>query len=86
MVLKTLENYPEMKLAINGYTDSTGSLDYNVLLSQKRAKAVMNFFINSGIQTNRLTSNGFGPKDPIAPNNTKEGRARNRRIEFLQVK
>ncbi|MCD4820437.1 MAG: OmpA family protein [Candidatus Cloacimonetes bacterium] len=86
MVLKTLENYPEMKLAINGYTDNTGSLNYNVTLSKKRAEAVMNFFINSGIDADRLSSKGFGPKDPIAPNNTKEGRARNRRIEFLQVK
>ncbi len=85
-VLITLKNYSKMKISINGYTDNTGSFDYNVNLSKKRAEAVKNFFVNSGIQANRLTAKGFGPKDPIAPNNTKEGRAKNRRIEFIRIK
>jgi len=85
-VVRTLNEYPEMKLEINGYTDNTGSLNYNMKISKKRAESVINYLINQGIQTDRLTANGYGPENPITSNKTKEGRAKNRRIEFFRMK
>ena len=85
-VVRTLNEYPEMKLDINGYTDNTGSLNYNMKISKKRAESVINYLINQGIQTDRLTANGYGPENPITSNKTKEGRAKNRRIEFFRMK
>ena len=85
-VVRTLEDYPEMKLDINGYTDNTGSLAFNMKISKQRAESVKNYLINQGVEAERLTSNGFGPDSPIDSNSTKEGRAKNRRIEFFRIK
>ena len=84
-VLNTLKAYPEMKLDIVGYTDNTGDYNYNVMLSKKRAAAVKDYLVSQGIEASRLHSDGFGPKNPIAPNDTREGRAKNRRIEFKRM-
>jgi outer membrane protein OmpA-like peptidoglycan-associated protein/opacity protein-like surface antigen len=84
-VVLTLVDYPEIKLDIHGYTDSMGNRDYNVQLSQQRAESVMNYIVEMGIEPERLTSKGFGPDNPVAPNDTKDGRAKNRRIEFVRV-
>ena len=85
-VVRTLEDYPEMTLEINGYTDNTGSLAFNMKISKQRAESVRNYLINQGIQADRLTANGYGPENPIESNSTKEGRAKNRRIEFFRIK
>ena len=85
-VVRTLEDYPKMTLEINGYTDNTGSLAFNMKISKRRAESVKNYLINQGIQAERLTSNGYGPENPIDSNSTKEGRAKNRRIEFFRIK
>ena len=85
-VVRTLEDYPEMTLEINGYTDNTGSLAFNMKISKHRAESVKNYLINQGIQADRLTSNGYGPENPIESNSTREGRAKNRRIEFFRIK
>ena len=85
-VVRTLEDYPEMTLEINGYTDNTGSLAFNMKISKQRAESVKKYLINQGIQAERLTSNGYGPENPIESNSTKEGRAKNRRIEFFRIK
>jgi len=85
-VVRTLEDYPEMTLEINGYTDNTGSLAFNMKISKRRAESVKNYLINQGIQADRLTSNGYGPENPIESNSTREGRAKNRRIEFFRMK
>lgn len=81
-VVETLKAHPEIKVEIQGYTDSTGSRARNIKLSEARAKAVYNYLVKKGISPNRLKYKGYGPDNPIAPNNTPEGRAQNRRIEF----
>jgi len=85
-VVRTLKAYPAMKVAINGYTDSQGGKAFNQKLSERRAKAVMDWLVAKGIDKTRLSSKGFGPENPVADNATAEGRAKNRRIEFAPVK
>ena len=76
---------PNLKLAINGYTDSTGNADHNIDLSKRRAAAVKAVLVSQfGIDASRLSTDGFGPKDPIASNDTADGRAQNRRVEFVK--
>ncbi len=85
-MLITLKDYPEIHLEISGHTDNTGSRSANIKLSKARAEAVRNYLISEGIEPNRLRAIGLGPDYPIASNKTKEGRARNRRIEFYRTK
>lgn len=80
--IQILNNEPDMKVQIQGYTDSIGTAKYNLKLSQRRAETVMNYLISHGISQKRLTAKGFGEADPIASNKTKKGRSANRRIEF----
>ena len=77
---KFLKDNPAYKAEIQGYTDNTGKKIYNILLSQKRAKAVYQALIKLGVPADRLTWTGYGPANPIAPNDTKVGRAKNRRV------
>ena len=70
------------KLSIEGHTDSDGAEDFNLKLSQDRSNAVRSYLINKGIDQNRLTAKGYGETQPIATNNTEEGQAKNRRVEF----
>ena len=81
-VVDVLDKNPTIKIRIEGHTDSRGKAGYNRKLSDKRAKAVLKYLVDKGIDAERLTSQGFGPDVPIAPNETKEGRAKNRRVEF----
>ena len=77
-----LIKYPDLRLIIEGYTDSAGREAANQALSQKRADAVKAYFVKKGVDENRLTSIGYGEDRPIASNKTRRGRAQNRRIEF----
>lgn len=70
------------KILISAHTDSVGDPVYNMGLSGKRARSVMNFFIRNGIGRDRLTSEAFGETQPVVPNDTRENRAKNRRVEF----
>lgn len=81
-VYKFLEHYPEIRLEIQGHTDYIGSEYYNQKLSEKRAKSVKVYLVQKGIVDNRLETKGYGEKMPVAPNNTKEGRAKNRRTDI----
>jgi len=81
-VFKFLENNPTMKLEISGHTDNTGSLRINQKLSADRAKSVVNYLVNRGIAEGMLVFKGYADTQPVAPNNTPEGRERNRRVEF----
>ncbi len=81
-LVATLNNNPKMKIEIGGHTDSKGSDEYNLNLSGRRAKAVVNYLIEKGISENRLTSKGYGKTKPIASNDTEEGQQQNRRVEF----
>ena len=74
-----------LKIAIHGHTDNSGSAESNVTLSQKRAEAVKKFLTDKGIAADRISCKGFGEKKPIDTNETEEGRARNRRTEFVVV-
>jgi outer membrane protein OmpA-like peptidoglycan-associated protein len=76
---------PEVKVEISGHTDNTGSLNLNKTLSNRRAEAVKNYLVSKGVSADRITTVGYGYAKPIAPNTTAEGRAKNRRIEFLRT-
>ena len=77
-----LEN-PEIKIVtIEGHTDNTAAADYNMKLSEKRAKAVKAYLIKKGIEGKRLKTVGYGLTRPIAGNDTEEGKQKNRRVEF----
>ena len=82
-IASTLVAYPDNVIVVVGFTDSTGSFSYNVELSEKRAEAVKNELVLNGVDPTRILVFGCGPKKPIAPNNTEEGRALNRRVEIL---
>jgi OOP family OmpA-OmpF porin len=81
-VVGVMTDAPDIRLAVHGHTDSRGSVAYNKDLSQKRARAVTTYLTSKGVAANRLEAQGFGPEKPIAPNDTDQGRARNRRVEF----
>ncbi|PIE69093.1 MAG: hypothetical protein CSA21_04140 [Deltaproteobacteria bacterium] len=75
--------YPSMKVEIEGYTDSTGPEAYNQKLSERRAKAVMDYLTTkAGISADRLSIIGYGENKPAYPNDSKENRAKNRRVQF----
>jgi OOP family OmpA-OmpF porin len=77
-----MKQYPDLNVVIEGHTDSLGSDAYNEKLSQERADAVKNYMVEeNGIDANRIKAIGFGEKQPVASNDTSEGRAQNRRAE-----
>jgi outer membrane protein OmpA-like peptidoglycan-associated protein len=82
-VLHYLQSDSTLQIAINGYTDNLGTSSYNKELSEKRAKAVANRLIQLGLAGQRITWNGFGATQPLGNNGDEEGRARNRRVEFI---
>jgi len=84
--LTTLKNNPDVYVEIRGYTDSKGSVKANEKLSQKRAESVRDWLVNHGADAEKITAIGMGPENPVAPNDTPEGRMKNRRIEFVRVK
>lgn len=75
-----LKQHPRLRVELQGYTDSTGSVTYNMRLSRRRAEAVRDFLIGDGVDSSQLTARGYGPHDPVASNRTAAGRARNRRV------
>jgi outer membrane protein OmpA-like peptidoglycan-associated protein/tetratricopeptide (TPR) repeat protein len=85
---KLMESYPSMRVEIGGHTDNKGSLKYNTDLSEARAKAVVDYLVEIGIDRSRLEYKGYAYLEPIDTNDTDEGRQNNRRVEFkvLSVK
>jgi OOP family OmpA-OmpF porin len=81
-----LKKNPAMKVEIDGHTDNVGPAAYNMTLSERRAKSVMKYFVDQGVEAQRLTTKGFGFTRPAVSNDTKEGRAKNRRVELTPVK
>jgi outer membrane protein OmpA-like peptidoglycan-associated protein len=75
--------YPDLSLEVDGYTDSTGSNEFNQALSERRAEAVRDFLVSQGVSPNNVRSLGFGKTDPIASNDTAAGRQLNRRVEMV---
>lgn len=82
-VARILEQSPGIRIEVHGHTDSDGDETANQVLSQQRSQAVVSALAQRGIDSGRLTAVGFGESDPIAPNITADGRATNRRIEFV---
>jgi OOP family OmpA-OmpF porin len=85
-IADTLKQAPDLKVEIQGHTDSQGSRAYNLDLSEKRAEAVRAYLIKAGVPSTRLTAKGFGPDQPLTTNATREGRAQNRRVEFKPLR
>jgi outer membrane protein OmpA-like peptidoglycan-associated protein len=84
-LLEALQRDTTMQIEIHGHTDEVASTAYNLDLSKRRAQAVVNYLVQSGIRPARLQAKGFGESQPIADNTTKEGRAENRRVELMVV-
>ncbi|MAR90205.1 MAG: OmpA family protein [Pseudomonadota bacterium] len=81
-VALVLNQYSKTSVKVTGHTDSTGSFEHNQLLSERRAQSVKDYLINQGVAANRLHAQGYGPRYPIASNDTQQGRAANRRVEI----
>ncbi len=77
---RVLKKYPQNRIVVQGYTDSTGTDAINNRLSKERAKAVYDFLLGSGLKTKSITYIGYGSANPIASNSTAAGRAQNRRV------
>ena len=78
---KTLNKYDDTDILIEGHTDSSGEDDYNQSLSEKRAKEVEDFLVQQQVKDSRITTKGYGEKQPLQPNETEAGRSSNRRVE-----
>jgi outer membrane protein OmpA-like peptidoglycan-associated protein len=84
-VAESLKDRPDVKVEIAGHCDSKGSDAYNLKLSDRRAAAVREYLISKGVPASQLTSRGYGESQPIASNDTDEGRAQNRRVELRRM-
>lgn len=84
-VAKVLNEYPQSNIIISGHTDSTGNDAINNPLSQNRAAAVEAYLVGKGVSTSRITSVGYGSRQPVASNSTEAGKAQNRRVEIKIV-
>ncbi len=80
--IDVLKNNPQIRIEVQGHTDSVGSMPYNQKLSEKRADAVKSYFMQKGISADRLSAKGFGLTKPVASNSAVDGRAMNRRVEL----
>lgn len=83
--IEFLNNHPKLSVIIHGHTDNVGKDNENMILSENRAKSVYSYLTQNGIDTARLKSKGFGQTKPVVSNSTEEGRAKNRRTEFVII-
>jgi outer membrane protein OmpA-like peptidoglycan-associated protein len=82
----SLDSWGNVNIEVAGHTDSRGSDEYNMKLSQRRADAVRNYLVSKGIAADRLFAKGYGESQPVADNATDEGRFKNRRVELVEIK
>lgn len=85
-VVKLMKDNPKLEIKISGHTDNVGSDDYNLKLSDDRAKSVYEYLISKGVAKERLSYKGYGETQPVADNATEEGKTMNRRVEFTIIK
>lgn len=85
-IVKLMSENPELKFSVEGHTDNTGSATNNQSLSEARSQAIVDKLVEMGVDAGRLTAVGKGQNNPIADNSTDEGRAKNRRVEFVVIK
>ena len=83
-IIEMMKQAADVKLSVEGHTDSDGSNESNLILSEARAKSVVDAIVKGGIDATRLSSVGFGEEKPIADNSTEEGKAKNRRVELIK--
>lgn len=76
---------PTARVEVGGHTDNQGSRQYNMDLSRNRAQSVMEYMIAAGVDASRMEVVGYGPDQPVVPNDSEENMARNRRIEFRHL-
>ncbi|CAH8188573.1 OmpA domain protein [Vibrio aestuarianus] len=81
-LLNDIQNHPDRAILVEGHTDDVGDEAYNLRLSVQRAKAVADFFIQNGVEQNRIKVIGLGETQPIATNHYEDGRQKNRRVEI----
>ena len=79
-----MNDNPDISFEVQGHTDNTGNAALNQALSEQRAAAIVAKLVEMGISPSRLSAKGFGQSSPIADNSTDEGRAKNRRVEFVK--
>lgn len=84
-IIEMMKQAKDIKISVEGHTDSDGSNESNLKLSEARAKSVAEAIIKGGIDKSRLTTAGFGEEKPIADNSTEEGKAKNRRVELIKL-
>ena len=77
-----VKEFDQTAIAVGGHTDSTGSFEYNQKLSERRAQSVASYLLNEGVAQGRLHTTGYGPRFPVASNETEQGRQQNRRVEI----
>jgi outer membrane protein OmpA-like peptidoglycan-associated protein len=82
-VATILNQFPEMRIAVEGHTDNVGTPEYNQSLSEKRAQSVHDFLVTQGIAAERMTVAGYGMSRPLADNGTEQGRQKNRRVDLV---
>ncbi|HEX5151280.1 MAG TPA: OmpA family protein [Parafilimonas sp.] len=85
MIVQVMKDNPDVKFEIDGHTDNSGNAAHNLTLSQQRADAVKTQLVGMGVDASRLTAKGFGDTRPVSDNNTPEGKANNRRVEFVKM-
>lgn len=85
MIVQVMKENPDVKFEVDGHTDNSGTAQHNLVLSQQRADAVKDQLTKMGIDASRLTSKGLGDTKPVGDNNTLDGKANNRRVEFVKI-
>jgi len=83
-LVSILENNPDIRVRLEGYTDNVGNESSNEMLSQKRAESVQDYLVSEGIDASRIKTIGMGESNPIATNETEQGRAQNRRVDIIE--
>ena len=84
-IYELMNEHTDVKFSVEGHTDSDGNDDFNRKLSEQRAESVVNKLVVMGISKDRLVSKGLGETVPVASNDTPEGKASNRRVEFVKI-
>ncbi len=85
-LVSILENHPDIRVRLEGYTDNVGNESANEMLSQKRAESIKDYLVSEGIDGSRIKTIGMGESNPIATNETGQGRAQNRRVDIMRAK
>ena len=81
-IVSLVKQNPQLKMEIQGHTDNVGSAQYNQKLSENRAKAIVDYLVRNGIDPEKLDYRGYGLTQPVASNDTEDGRAENRRVQL----